>query len=186
MIKEQANNTPPGSSIVLLRGVNVGGNRSFRPSVVAEQLKDLDVANIGAAGTFVVHKPLPEKELRYAFLNCLPFQTEIIIFSQEEFQRLRSANPHQGQDTHTGTTRFVSFLAELPPSPPLLPLYLPDPQAPLLHIQELQERFVFGTYQRNTKAINLLGRLDRLFGCTATTRNWNTVTAILKVLENGE
>jgi len=166
--------------------VNVGGNRSFRPSVLAEQLKDLDVANLGAAGTFVVHKPLPEKELRAAFLHCLPFETEIIIVSQEEFLRLRSANPHMGQDTPAGTTRFVSFLAALPTAPPPLPLYLPDPEAPLLHIQELQDRFVFGTYQRNTKAISLLGRLDRLFGCTATTRNWNTVTAILKVLENEE
>ena len=33
------------------------------------------------------------------------------------------------------------------------------------------------------KAIGHLGTLDRLFGASATTRNWNTITAIAKVLE---
>jgi len=35
------------------------------------------------------------------------------------------------------------------------------------------------------KTIRYLGTLDRLFGVPVTTRNWNTITAIAKVLENG-
>jgi uncharacterized protein (DUF1697 family) len=35
------------------------------------------------------------------------------------------------------------------------------------------------------KAIASLGTIDQLFGVPATTRNWNTITAIAKVLENG-
>jgi len=37
--------------VALLRGVNVGGNRTFRPSVFAKELSKYDVVNIGAAGT---------------------------------------------------------------------------------------------------------------------------------------
>ena len=33
------------------------------------------------------------------------------------------------------------------------------------------------------KAIGYLGTLDRIFGVPATTRNWNTITAIAKTLE---
>ena len=40
--------------IVFLRGVNVGGHRTFRPSILARELSDYDVVNVGAAGTFVV------------------------------------------------------------------------------------------------------------------------------------
>jgi hypothetical protein len=36
------------------------------------------------------------------------------------------------------------------------------------------------------KAVGNLGKIDRLFGVPATTRNWNTMTAIAKVLTEGK
>ena len=53
----------------------------------------------------------------------------------------------------------------------------------LLKILGRDNRFVFGVYRRQMKAIGYLGTLDRLFGAPATTRNWNTIAAIAKVLE---
>ena len=44
--------------VVLLRGVNVGGHRTFRPTVLVRRLESLDVVNVGAAGTFVVRRPV--------------------------------------------------------------------------------------------------------------------------------
>jgi hypothetical protein len=35
------------------------------------------------------------------------------------------------------------------------------------------------------KVISYLGTLDRLFGVPVTTRNWNTIIAIAKVLGHG-
>jgi uncharacterized protein (DUF1697 family) len=46
-------------------------------------------------------------------------------------------------------------------------------------------RFVIGEYRRQMKAIGCLGTLDRVFGASATTRNWNTITAIAKALKQG-
>ena len=40
--------------VVFLKGLNVGGHRTFRPTRLAEQLQYLDAVNIGAAGTFVI------------------------------------------------------------------------------------------------------------------------------------
>jgi hypothetical protein len=37
-------------------------------------------------------------------------------------------------------------------------------------------------YRRHMKVISYLGTFDRLFGVPATTRNWNTITAIARVL----
>jgi hypothetical protein len=43
---------------MLLRGVNVGGHRTFRPARLAEQLGHLGAINVGAAGTFVIRAPV--------------------------------------------------------------------------------------------------------------------------------
>jgi hypothetical protein len=55
----------------------------------------------------------------------------------------------------------------------------------LLKALARHDRFVLGLYRRHMKVIGYLGRLDRLFGVPVTTRNWNTITAIGKVLANG-
>ena len=44
-------------------------------------------------------------------------------------------------------------------------------------------RFVFGKYRRPMKTIGYLGQIDRLFGAPATTRNWNTIVAIVRILK---
>ena len=41
-----------------------------------------------------------------------------------------------------------------------------------------------GMYRRHMKVISYLGTFDRLFGVPVTTRNWNTITAIARVLGN--
>lgn len=45
-----------------------------------------------------------------------------------------------------------------------------------------QGQFVFGMYRRHMKTISYLGQIDKLYGVPATTRNWNTITAILRIL----
>ena len=52
--------------VVLLRGVNVGGHRTFRPAALARELSHLGIVNIGAAGTFVVRQPVSQATLRAA------------------------------------------------------------------------------------------------------------------------
>src|SRR5437879_13569813 len=43
--------------IVFFRGINVGGHRAFRPSLLAKELGIYDAVNVGAAGTLVIRKP---------------------------------------------------------------------------------------------------------------------------------
>jgi len=52
----------------------------------------------------------------------------------------------------------------------------------LLKILGRDGRFVFGLYRREMKAISYLGAIDQVFGLPSTTRSWNTITAIAKVL----
>jgi uncharacterized protein (DUF1697 family) len=68
---------------------------------------------------------------------------------------------------------------------PPLPICIPSSGNWLLKILARHNRFVFGLYRRHMKVINYLGTLDRMFGVPATTRNWNTITAISGVLGKG-
>ena len=169
--------------VVLLRGVNVGGYRTFRPSALVQQLKHLDVVNIGAAGTFVIRRPVPRARLRAALARKLPFDTHIMICDGRDIVRLMARDPFADHRVPAaGVVHFVSLLAERPRSAPSLPLVLPSSGPWLLKILGRDNRFVFGLYRRNMKAIGYLGTLDRIFGVPVTTRSWNSLTAISKVL----
>ena len=83
--------------VVFLRGVNVGGHRTFRPSLVANELKDLDIVNVGAAGTFVVRKQVSRAKLRTEIIRQLPFKAEVVICKGDDVLDLASGNPFAGQ-----------------------------------------------------------------------------------------
>ena len=170
--------------VVFLRGVNVGGHRTFRPTTLAEQLKHLDAVNIGAAGTFVIRRPIAASQLRAEMARRLPFDTEVVICRGQEILRLMSHDHFAGQPVRPDVVRFVSVLSKRPRSAPSTPMSLPASGKWLLKILARDNRFVFGVYRRHMKVISYLGTFDRLFGVPATTRNWNTITAIAKVLGN--
>ena len=171
--------------VVLLRGVNVGGHRTFRPTTLAEQLKHLEVVSVGAAGTFVIRQRVTRAHVRAEFARRLPFDAEIMICQGSEIVRIMSHDYFAGQPERADMVRFVSVLAQHPRSAPPTPMTLPSTGKWLLKILAIDKRFVFGLYRRHMKVISYLGTFDRLFGVPATTRNWNTIATVAKVLGNG-
>jgi uncharacterized protein (DUF1697 family) len=172
------------SSVVFLRAVNVGGANRCRPAMIAKQLAQFDVINIGAVGTFVVRETVRESVLRPAIAKKLPFKCEIMICPARDILNLASKNPFSRQPSSPNITRFVNVLAKRLRQPPPLPLHLPSEDDWLLKIIAIQDRFVFGLYRRQMKAISYLGKVERLFGVPATVRNWNTIEKVVKVLQN--
>lgn len=173
------------AQVVLLRGVNVGGHRTFRPTMLAKQLMHLGAVNIGAAGTLVVRHPVSRAKLRAELERRLPFDTEIMICQGQEIAGLMSQDFFADHPARPDIVRFVSVLSRRPRSAPQLPMSLPHRGKWLLKILARDDRFVVGVYRRHMKVIGYLGTLDRVFGVPVTTRNWNTITAIARVLDSG-
>ena len=169
--------------VVFLRAVNVGGANLCRPALLAKQLSKFGVVNIGAVGTFVVRKNVSESALRAAIAKKLPFKCEIMICPARDIMKLASKDPFAGQPSGENITRFVNVLAKRLPSPPSLPLCLPADDDWLLKIIAIENRFVFGLYRREMKAISYLGKVEKLLGVPATNRNWNIIEKIAKILE---
>jgi len=168
--------------VVLLRGVNVGGHRTFRPSTLAEQLKTLDAVNVGAAGTLVIRKPADRARLRADIARLLPFEARIVFCHARALVGLLSRDLFSGQGVRPGLVRFVSILSRAPRSAPATPIRIPSTGRWRVKILAREGRFVVGLYRRHMKAIGDLGSLDRFFGVPVTTRSWSTLTAIARVL----
>ena len=174
----------PGMAlIVFLRGVNVGGHRTFRPSVLARELSAYDVVNVGAAGTFIVRKPGSRAKFRAELLRKLPFEAEVVLCEGRDLIRLEMENPFGTEPSRLDVVRFVSMLSKASRVRPSIPITLPPDGEWFLRVIASKDRFVFGVYRRHMKTIGYLGQMDRLFGAPATTRNWNTIIAILRILK---
>jgi uncharacterized protein (DUF1697 family) len=171
--------------VVFLRGVNVGGHRTFRPTKLAEALRHLGAVNIGAAGTLVLRRPMTQAQARAEVARKLPFVAEIVVCQGREITSLISKDPYEGQSLGAGVVRFVSVLSGRPRLRPPMPMRFPPGGQWLMKILTRRSRFVIGMYRRHMKVIGLLGTLDRLYGVPVTTRNWNTIVAIARVLRSG-
>jgi uncharacterized protein (DUF1697 family) len=171
--------------VVFLRGINVGGHRTFRPSILARELSHHDVVNIGAAGTVVVRNPGPRTAFREELLEKLPFQAEVMLCEGRDLVRLESDNPFGMEPLRPDVVRFVSVLSKTRRLRTPLPIALPADGQWLVRLIAAQNRFVFGEYRRHMKTIGYLGQIDKLFGGPATTRNWNTILTIVRILKTG-
>jgi len=151
---------------------------------LARALAHLGAVNIGAAGTIIIRRRISQAQARVEVAGKLPFAAEIVICQGRDIEKLSSKDPFAGQSVRRDVVRFVSVLSRHPRLTPSTPLRFPSNGRWLLKILATQDRFVIGMYRRHMKVIGYLGALDRLYGVSVTTRNWNTITAIAGVLRN--
>src|SRR5580692_1491264 len=170
--------------VVFLRGINVGGHRRFRPSILARELSGFDAVNVGAAGTLVVQRPGSRAKFRAELRRKLPFAAEIALCDGGDLLKLEKENPFRTEQSHPDMVRFVSILSKAGRCTAAIPFGLPADGEWFVRVIACKERFVFGVYRRHMKTIGYLGEIDKLFGTPATTRNWNTIIAITRILKN--
>ncbi len=170
--------------VAFLRGVNVGGNKTFRPSVLARELSDYDVVNVGAAGNFVVWKPGSVAKFRAELLRKLPFEADVVLCDARDLIHLVEEDPFGTELLRPDVVRFVSIQFEPRGIRPSLPITFPPNGDWLVRLIAADGRFIFGEYRRHMKTITYLGQVDKLFGGKVTTRNWNTINSIVRILKS--
>ena len=172
------------ASVVFLRGVNVGGNRTFQPSLVARALAQWDVVNVGAAGTFVIRKPIGEAAVRAGFLAKLPFETHLTICRGRDLLDLAAAKPFSSPPPGSDTRPFVSVLAKRPRTLPRLPISQPPGEKWQVRIVAVSGKLVLSLWRRQGKTMLYPNEVvEKHFGAPATTRNWNTIVTLCGILK---
>jgi hypothetical protein len=92
-------------------------------------------------------------------------------------------NPFGADPSRPDIVRFVSILSKADRGLASIPCALPPRGEWFVRVIASKKRFVFGVYRRHMKTIGYLGQIDKLFGVRATTRNWNTIIAIVQILK---
>jgi uncharacterized protein (DUF1697 family) len=116
-------------------------------------------------------------------LRKLPFETHVVFCDGRDILSLDIENPFRVGRSRPDVVRFVSILSKPGRLRAPLPITLPPGREWLVRVIASQRRFVFGEYRRDMKTIGYLGKLDKLFSVPATTRNWNTIIAIVRILK---
>jgi uncharacterized protein (DUF1697 family) len=169
--------------VVFLRAANVGKHNRFQPSVLAKELAKFGVINVGAVGTFVVREEVSEAALRSAIVRKLPFKCDVMICPAKEMLDLARENPFKdeaGQDLEA----YVTVMAKRPASLPKLPIYAPSEEK-----WEVKVVGMVGTAVLSLRRRLKDGRLypnqivEKKYGVATTTRNWNTIQKVAKILE---
>jgi len=173
------------ASAVFFRAVNVGGHQRFQPSILAKQLADFDVVNVGAAGTFVIRQNVSRATLRAEILRRLAFKPELIICPAPDMITLMRSDPFQGAPGETKDLRhYVSVMTKAPRTLPPLPLEKPAGKKWEVKLIAVTGRFALSLWRRRTNGILYPNAVvEKHFGIPATTRNWNTITSISDILE---
>src|SRR5207244_12534083 len=107
---------------------------------------------------------------------------QIQICPARDIIKLTSKDPFSRRPSGPDITRFVSVLHKRPRALPSLPLSLPSEDGWLLKIIAIKDQFVLGVYRRQMKAIGYLGKIEKILGVPVTTRSWNTIEKVVKVL----
>ena len=173
--------------VVFLRGVNVGGHKAFRPSVLASTLSRLNVKSFGAAGTFIVRGTVSERAARAEFLRYLPFDAQVMMCKAQELVDLVGDDPLRDQAHDKDITRFVSVLEKRPRAMPPLPIYAPEsPGNNDWQVAVMAVRGCFAVSLRRPRGKTVIYPnevVEKRLGVAATTRNWNTILTLCADLE---
>jgi uncharacterized protein (DUF1697 family) len=116
----------------------------------------------------------------------LPFEATVVFCEGRNLIRLETENPFGAESSGPDVVRFVSILPKAGGLRATLPVMFPPEGEWLVRVIAWDKQFVFGMYRRHMKTIGYLGQIDKLFGAPATTRNWNTILAIVRLLKDGK
>jgi uncharacterized protein (DUF1697 family) len=142
------------------------------------------VVNVGAAGTFVIRKPIGEAAVRAGFLAKLPFETHLTICRARDLLDLAAARPFSNSTAGKDTRPFVSVLAKRPRTLPRLPISQPPGEKWQVRIVGISGKLVLSLWRRLGKTFLYPNEVvEKHFGTPATTRNWNTIVTLGEILK---
>jgi uncharacterized protein (DUF1697 family) len=173
--------------IVLLRGVNVGGNNKLPMKELAALLETLGLSDVKTyiqSGNVVFRGPKgPAAKLAATIASAIEdtfdFRPGVIALTKEDFAKAVARNPFpEAEGVQDGKTLHLFFLGEVPKkvdAAGLGAVKIPSERWSVIGAAfYLHAPDGFG----NSK---LAAKAERSLGVSATARNWRTVSELLKL-----
>jgi uncharacterized protein (DUF1697 family) len=172
--------------VVFLRGVNVGGNRVFKPAALAKAMAEFGVVNVGAVGTFVVTKPVSAAAFRKELGRRLPFETEAMICPGGEILDLWKSDPFANPPAGKDVRQLVTVLSTKPKALPKFPIRRPEGKDWQVDFFRVAARFAFSFWRREDPTKPMIypnAVVEKVLGIPGTTRSWSAFEKVSGILE---
>lgn len=176
--------------VALLRGINVGGHHKVPMAELRQLLEDMGFSEVNTllnSGNVVFEsEPAAEKFLEEKIATKLEqtfgFPVPVLIRPSDSMQEILSAEPFAGVEVTKDIRQYVTFLLEPPEEEVKLDIPWTSEDGAFTIISTT-DREIFGVLDlsrgRTTDAMSILGET---YGNDMTTRNWNTILRIGKLL----
>jgi len=169
--------------IAMLKGVNVGGN-PLKMTWLREACEELGLKQVQTylqSGNLVFTSSLSASKLAALIKTTIDAQTvrpvPVVIRAASEMGRIVAGNPFLGRKGVAADKLHVTFLGELPVKPDTARLDRLAGERDQYHLAGKEIYLHCPINYGETKASN--AAIEKVLGVSATTRNWNTVTALL-------
>jgi uncharacterized protein (DUF1697 family) len=169
--------------VVFLRAANVGGHNVFRPAELARALDHLDVANVGAAGTFVVRAKASAATIRREIGERLPFVPKMAVVPSGEVLALVRSAPFAAVRFSKDLRGWVAVVDGEPRARPDLPVAVPGGKNWSVRFERLEGSFALGRWRRRRGAFVFPSDVvEKAVGMPATTRWWETLERVARLV----
>lgn len=168
--------------VALLRGINVGGKtiRMGDLKTVFDSLGFTEIKTVLASGNVVFSSKetdtvLLTKEIEQALAKTFGFSVSVTIRTADYIVELVKPNPFKSITVTPDVRLYVTFLKENTKSTLVIPYESPRKDFQIISITSDE---LFSILFLGAKTTDIMEFLDKKFGKTVTTRNWNTVKKI--------
>ena len=172
--------------VVLLRGINVSGQKLIKMEFLRTLLQDHGYKNVRTyiqSGNIVLETSQEiqalETELQSIFVHTFGYEIPMILFRRDVFETFPDKNPYP-EETLTNTQKvYVTFLKETPSAKQIEQLYTYAGEGEQFTVMDTT---VFVCCEKDGRKLKYSNHfMERLFKTKATTRNLATVQRIAQL-----
>jgi uncharacterized protein (DUF1697 family) len=174
--------SPSVRYVALLRGINVGGNKKVPMADLKKMMEKMGYKNVktllnsGNAMFDATEKSTAalKKAFEAQFEKTFGFDSHTIIVPIADIETLLKKNPFKGIKVTPATRLYVTFISEKPKSTLKIPYESDDKLYRILSVSDSYICSVL-TVTDTKNTTDAMKILEKEYGKSLTTRNWNTV-----------
>lgn len=168
--------------IVLLRGINVGGNNILPMKELVELLENIGCQNVRTyiqSGNAALESKDREGQLSQKVESAIfkekGFRVSVLVLALNDFQYAAQANPYSTED---GKLLHLFFLSEVQADPDFSIL---ESHKSATEQFELKGRVLYLYAPDGIGRSKLATKIEKAMGVPTTARNWNTVQKLIEL-----
>ena len=170
--------------VAFLRGINVGKRQVQMTKLKSafEKMGYPEVRTVLATGNVIFYSDIEDvhtltQNIEDGLQKIFGFSVRVIVRSIADIKKLLDSDPFKGIKVTADTRLYVTFLSDKHESSLKIPYLSPDKEFKIIKAgkSEVLSILVLGKETRTVEAMSIV---EKEYGKSVTTRNWNTVVKV--------